>query len=101
VGAGSALELSASDAALPEANRWSRRADRHANTLQPGASEDEQPPKAWLVELSDRFDQVPIERDAQATSVEPGVNSRVTLRRSVNVHESGGVIASACWAHSE
>lgn len=77
-------------------------ADGDAGALEPGAGQDEEASEAWLIEVSDRVDQVPIERDAQATSLDPeGVNRRVTFRRSVSVQPSGGVIRSACSVHSE
>ena len=101
MGTGPTFGLPASNASLSEPDRRFRRPDRHPDALESGTCEDEQAPKAGLVEFFDRIDQVPIERDAQATSLDPGVNRRVTLRRSVNVQESGGVMRSACSVHRE
>ena len=96
-----ALGFAASYGPFPEADRRLHRPDRHSDTLESRPREDEQAPKAVLVEFPDRIDQIPIERNAQATSLDPGVNRRVTLRRSVNVQASGGVMRSACSVHRE
>ena len=95
------LGLATSNGSLAETDRRLRRPDGHTDALESSPCEDEEAPETGLVEFSDRIDQIPIERNAQATSLDPGVNRRVTLRRSVNVHASGGVMRSACSMHRE
>jgi len=58
--------------------------------LSPG--QNEEPTEIVLVEIFDRIEQITVEGH-QAT--ESGANSRVTVRRSVNVHPRGGIMRSA------
>ena len=67
-----------------------------ARPLKLGTSQDEKTAEVMLVELLDRIQQVAVQSH-QAT--ESGAKSRVTVRRSVNVHPNGGIIRSAWSAH--
>lgn len=60
--------------------------------LKLGAGQYEKTTKVVLVEIFDRIQQIAVEGH-QAT--ESGANNRVTVRRSVRVHPSGGIMRSA------
>jgi hypothetical protein len=60
--------------------------------LQLSAGQDQEPTEIVLVEIFDRVEQIAVEGH-QAT--ESGAKSRVTVRRSVSVHPSGGIMRSA------
>ena len=100
--AGAALSFPATHRSFAKPDR--RAGDAHGDTgaLEARPGQDEETSEAVLVELFDGVDQIAIERETQATSVESaGVKRRVTLRRSVSVQPNGGVIRSACSIQSE
>lgn len=102
VGTGTTRGFAAANRAFPQSDAVFDPPDRDTRALQTGTSEDEQPSESGLVQVPDCVDQIPVEGNAQATSLDPdGVKRRVTFRRSVNVHASGGVIRSACTVQSE
>ena len=64
--------------------------------VQLGTGQDEETAKVVLIEIFDRVEQIAVEGHL-SYATESGANSLVTVRRSVRVHPSGGLMRSA-WS---
>ena len=92
MGTPGATRLPASHRLLPEMHFGVVVRAEGTRALKLGAGQDQQTTKIVLVEIFDRIEEIAVEGH-QAT--ESGANSRVTVRRSVNVHPRGGIMRSA------
>jgi hypothetical protein len=92
MGASSAARLPASHRLLSEMDFRVVVGTEGTRALELSPGQNEEPTQIVLVEIFDRIEQIAVEGH-QAT--ESGANSRVTVRRSVNVHPRGGIMRSA------
>jgi hypothetical protein len=68
---------------------------KRPGAVQLSTGEDEEAAEVVLVEIPDCVEQIAVEGHQEGYATESGANSLVTVRRSVRVHPSGGIMRSA------